>query len=643
MNDETSKTTPGAQEAQEMTPATMVINAAATISGKDADALTFADAIKLLIDDQTGGGDKLADVLAVITIRSADDMELNERICAAKTAEECAEILAPVINELLAQEVQIDITGRSFDPDFFRAAIDAAGGLAAIGRRAKELLTAPIKEWLKAVMQTEIKQLQELGKAAKIMYATTPPIPEESIAKIADAIRAAIDSEGFKALKANLQFIDEYIAEHKEEFEAAERLKKLKPFIEMELDEAEPGSPFHGWTVKKFFAHAVTAAGEPKSPDALDLIERAKKRQEAHESAKKVVEDYEKIVPILPGHHIMPNNAAINALHAKDAIGAGAFDEPVIKADKSHAETTVYIMAEFKPDDNGTVITSKRLTEDERQIADALISLWIEAKKTGADPVFSIDMIYRAMPGNGDRPSKKRREEIETAIEKLRYLHVHIDATDELRRRGIIAEDASFVFDDFYITAQKGKYTIKNGGQQIVAYKMKGEPIMYQYSEMTGQLLSVQRKHIEIQKTKDGELTGKRIAMTSQRQAMTGYMLRRIRTIQRDHKDAAEKLRKHTNRREQDIAQGKPPREAKTLEDFTKLSPVILFDTIFAETGAETSDRAQEKANRDFCFMVLDFWKATGLIAGYEVRKKKKSFDAIVIKFDDEEKPTAKN
>ena len=316
MNDETSKTTPGAQEAQEMTPATMVINAAATISGKDADALTFADAIKLLIDDQTGGGDKLADVLAVITIRSADDMELNERICAAKTAEECAEILAPVINELLAQEVQIDITGRSFDPDFFRAAIDAAGGLAAIGRRAKELLTAPIKEWLKAVMQTEIKQLQELGKAAKIMYATTPPIPEESIAKVAETIEQALKS--MEAYKAATQWIEEFKQDYWSKLapETKETLE-LTPFIEKELEAAEPDTPFYGWTVKKFFDQALTENGTPNNNAATELLERAKKRKQiANAQAAALSPVPEESLPILFDSAFMTiySSPPINAL-----------------------------------------------------------------------------------------------------------------------------------------------------------------------------------------------------------------------------------------------------------------------------------------------------------------------------------------
>jgi hypothetical protein len=119
---------------------------------------------------------------------------------------------------------------------------------------------------------------------------------------------------------------------------------------------------------------------------------------------------------------------------------------------------------------------------------------------------------------------------------------------------------------------------------------------------MTNQLLTVDAKYIEVRKVKHGKPDTELVTMTAERQAMTGYMLRRIAVMKRDKKN---KVQHQSN--------------------------VILFESLFTETGTATQSREQTRRNRDFCFDVLDYWKATGYIKGYTQQTKGRSITGIEI------------
>ncbi len=61
------------------------------------------------------------------------------------------------------------------------------------------------------------------------------------------------------------------------------------------------------------------------------------------------------------------------------------------------------------------------------------------------------------------------------------------------------------------------------------------------------------------------------------------------------------------------------------------LKDTILFDTLFKETGQDTANKVETKRNREFCFEVLDYWKATGHIADYEKQTKGRSITGVKI------------
>jgi len=387
--------------------------------------------------------------------------------------------------------------------------------------------------------------------------------------------------------------------------EELERLHRERGVTEIPLGEfLQDTDPETGEPIKSLFQICVDRANEARAAKAnapgFDL-QMFSAEDEAIAEIEQLATYNPVLQSLLPTRHTMPNNALMNALQQKQAINAGAFDLVVANPHGRRKEITAYTMVTYDAEAAGTALAAANLSEYERQVSDAVITLWLEAKKQELPPVFTTDMIFRAMPGGGDKPSPQQRGAITKAIEKMRNLHITVDATEEMRLRGAIGKNEVCEFDDFYLSALRVQRRIKNGGQTVTAYKLNTEPVILTYSRMTKQILEVNAKYIEIRKVKKGQ-PAEIMPMTAGRQAMAGYMLRRITVMKRDKKN---KVQTQSN--------------------------VILFDTLFAEAGTATDNREITRRNRDFCFDVLDYWKATGLIKGYAQQTKGRSITGIVI------------
>ena len=352
------------------------------------------------------------------------------------------------------------------------------------------------------------------------------------------------------------------------------------------------------------------------------------------ETPAALIEKIKKMPVLNPQAHIMPNNVLMNAMQQSGAFNAGELALPVIPAKGRQKEISAYTIISYKPDETGTgetsiTITDPKLTEYERNVSNAIISLWVEAEKLGVEPVFTTDTIYRAMPGGGETASPQQKSAITKAFEKFRRTKMYIDATDELRKRGVITEREKFTLDDYYFTAKRAQRTSKHSGQSVIAYQMTSKPVILQYAEMTGQILSVPAKHLTIKKIdKGGRTSTELVTMNADRQAITGYMMRRIAVMKHDLEAARDRLKSYERKRKQNPEQELPQ---KPLEAFRQQSNVILFDTLFSATDTATSNDVQAKRNRDFCFDVLEYWKATGFIKGYSKQSKGRKITGIVI------------
>lgn len=331
-----------------------------------------------------------------------------------------------------------------------------------------------------------------------------------------------------------------------------------------------------------------------------------------------------------PESHTMPNNPLMNVLQQKKTINEGAFDLIVSGENGRRKEITAYTMITLDPGETDITITDAKLSEYERQVSDAIVSLWIEANNKKLPPVVTADMIFRAMPGGGDKASPQQRGAITKAIEKFRRLRIYVDATEEMQRRGYDLKGGKYVFDENYLQVRRHTFRVKNGGAVVQGYEILSQPIVYTYCKLTKQLLTTPADNILIREVKDGFISPVPIMMNANRQALTGYMLRRILVMKRSREAAREKKRSYDAKRKKAEKSGEYLPE-KPLEDFIEQKPVILFATMFADTGTETASRSQTQDNRDFCFSVLDYWKATGLIKGYSIRKTGRAITALEI------------
>ena len=389
----------------------------------------------------------------------------------------------------------------------------------------------------------------------------------------------------------------------------------------MELEAAKTNPEFANVTLADIFLQGIDADGNPTDSKFKGLIERAKQRRAEAEAARETIRS------IMPKSHVMPNNALMNDLTAKGAINAGSYDMVVRNAKKGHKEITAYTTITL----GGTKIEGGNLTEYERQVSDAVISIWIEAEERQIRPIFTADMVYRAMPGGGDKASPQQREAIKNIIyNKFRELNIYVDATEEAMQRGLDLKGCKYIFDEKYLQIRRHIFVDKKGDIAIEAFELVSQPVELTYCRLTNQLLSIPSEYLTIREVVNGDILPAALAMTADRQALTGYMLRRILVMKRSREDAKDKKRKYDTKRRK-AAQNGDMLPEKPLEDFIVQKPVILFATMFAETGTETENRLQTKRNRDFCFSVLDYWKATGLIKGYNKRNTGRAITALEI------------
>lgn len=375
-------------------------------------------------------------------------------------------------------------------------------------------------------------------------------------------------------------------------------------------------------------AASLYSPGEAEQPPAADTVLTPEQLngQLSLFSSDNQAQDLPLLSSIYAPLHIMPNSPLMNALQQKPAINYGPFDLPVARAKGHRKEITAYTIIEYDPADTGLQFPGGKLSEYERQVSDAIVSLWTEADKRGIPPAFTTDAIFRAMPGGGDKPSPQQRGAITRTIQKFRSLHITYNPTEYLRRRGVIGPNEEWVIDDNYLYARRVMRRIKNGGQTVYAYLILAEPVMLTYAKLANQLISIDRKFIEIEKVSDGQPKGELVAMNPDRQSMTGYMLRRIAVMKKDLDNAKDKLRSYNKKRQKDQTL-----EEKPLAAFREQSPIILFATLFSETGTETTNRDRAMDNRNFCFQVLDYWKATGYIKGYQRQTKGRAITGIEI------------
>ena len=353
-------------------------------------------------------------------------------------------------------------------------------------------------------------------------------------------------------------------------------------------------------------------------------MKRAIESKQLAEAAAIVMQEAVALQAKKPIKHTMPNNALANELQ-HGLVNAGEQNIVVSNGDRRrHLQPlTAYTMVEYV-DGNGVMIAGN-FTEYDRQVSDAILSLYLHGHKSH---FMTADMIYRAMTTTPDvNPSPQSIGAVTKSIEKLRRIRVTIDATEELRARGftdINGNPITYQRDNYLLVATG--HTFKSGGKIVKGYSIDSEPILYNYAKLTGQVLTVNANLLNIcDVTPTGQI-GAPIKNSEQRIPVKGYLLRRVEVMRHDKKQAQDSYRKHETRRQNEARKAakegrEPAMQAKSIDQFRAHSTRILFDTLYYETGIAGESDKVKRSCREYAMQVLDYWKAVKYIKGYSIKK----------------------
>lgn len=304
-------------------------------------------------------------------------------------------------------------------------------------------------------------------------------------------------------------------------------------------------------------------------------------------TAEEVRQALPQLTSILPQKHVMPNNKLANKLTSFDnsqLINAEAID--LVVSGRGKAEVTTRCILSYEGD-SVTLSSRQPFTEYDRNVADAVTSLY-----EYGDPshIITPATVYRTMvhQTNRETPSAQTLGAVTRSLDKMRFVRVQIDCTDELTRRKANLNGTQITGGkiDTYLLALD-KIEVIASGKKVTAYKIIKAPVLYDYARLTNQVLTVPAKLLDIPNQSNSE----------QRINIKGYLMRRIK-----------------------VMQGRTPQSNR-----------ILFEKVFEAAGKSDADKNEKKRIRDYTKAVLDYWKSEKFIKGYTIAKAGKSVIGVDI------------
>ena len=303
--------------------------------------------------------------------------------------------------------------------------------------------------------------------------------------------------------------------------------------------------------------------------------------------AEEVYKALPQLTSILPKSHVMPNNKLANKLTSFDSshlIDAATID--LVVSGRGKTEVTTRCVLSYEGD-SVTLSSRQPFTEYDRNVADAVTSLY-----EYGDPshIITPATVYRAMvhQTNTETPSAQTLGAVTRSLDKMRFVRVQIDCTDELKRRRVSLDGAQISGGkiDTYLLALD-KIDVMASGKRVTAYKIIKAPVLYDYAKLTNQVLTVPSKLLDIPNQSNSE----------QRIAIKGYLLRRIK-----------------------VMQGK-----------TAQSNRILFEKVYEAAGKPEASKTEKGRIKEYVTAVLDYWKSEKFIKSYTPVKKGKSVMGVDI------------
>jgi|HigsolmetaGSP11D_1036233.scaffolds.fasta_scaffold00512_7 hypothetical protein len=278
-----------------------------------------------------------------------------------------------------------------------------------------------------------------------------------------------------------------------------------------------------------------------------------------------------------------PKNAVINNSNLVIKLTEGSTGHEIIVDDGSRRKP-LSVFATLNYDDESLTFSGRQpFTAYDRAVHNAVCTLY-EAGNTAFTP----EMVYRAMNGltNTERVSPQSVGAVTRSIEKSRSTKLTIEYTEEARRRN--PDIIKTTIDDMLLSVQKITVTIPGCKEPKDAYQFNSKPILYQYSQSIGKVIT-----IPIKLLKTGERTTEDVIVLRE------YLLRRIEGM---------KSKKQSNE--------------------------ILYTELYQALGLDSPDKHKALKIREHAKDLLHWWRKEDYIKNYidfpEDKKIKKGLRIIL-------------
>ena len=292
-------------------------------------------------------------------------------------------------------------------------------------------------------------------------------------------------------------------------------------------------------------------------------------------------EEIELLNSILPQNYIIPNNRLIKKM-VKDKVPYNeGFD---LKINNEAAKEAVITKVSLNYDDSNIQIydKDKRFTPYDRSVHDAICS-WYEAGNINFTP----EQIYRCMNGFDDSQyvSPQAVGAITKSLDKSRRILANIDYTDEAKEysKGI----DNCIVEDYILSAKK--VTLEAGGHKVTGYKLNSKPVLYEYAQVSGQVLTIPSRLLNTKKV---------IRSSPEVIIIRAYLIREIEWMKRKG---------------------------------SKRNTKIRFEPIYIEIGDPKPTKQKAERIRETIKKLLGSFETKKYIKNHEFYKKGRSFEGVEI------------
>lgn len=294
------------------------------------------------------------------------------------------------------------------------------------------------------------------------------------------------------------------------------------------------------------------------------------------------MDEIELLNSIIPEKYIIPNNRLINKMAKNEIIYNEEFDLRINPESKNVIITKVSLNYD---DENIKIYDKdKRFTPYDRTVHNAVCSL-LEAGNNNFTP----EQVYRCMNGLEDSQyvSPQAVGAITKSIDKSRRIYAWVDYGNEAKAYN--KNIGNCIVEDYILSAKK--ITLEAGGKRVTGYKLNTKPILYQYAQVTGQVLTVPSILLN---TKDI------IRSTPEVTIIREYLIRRIEVMKRNSKNQSNN---------------------------------ILFQSVNEEIGHPDPTKQKAEKIRDTIKKLLDKFIELKYIKDFEFYKEGRAFKGVKITY----------